>query len=238
MWRGQNFSLADIVSGGDGWANNIAEAGINQLTGSFTDSNSEFTDSDKVVGYTIVDSDYIDGVFVPDGESGSVQLTSLGHSYNEFPDTTGDYYMYIGLYSQIKMFYELERDPEPTGVYLKGLSDKSNLNLCLHANSGITFDLAEIRKSIPFADITEFTSYYGVCETAKSDETVFSDFYVFLDGKPVMINKGISNEHDPEQVKIPIDDSVRFLTLVCTEGEKNYGDWGLFVNPQLTLEHK
>ena len=237
IWHGQNFSLADIVSGGNGWSEKPAELGIDQRTGKLKRADSEFANNERVPDYVKADLRYIDGVFVPDGGLGPTQLTSEGQTY-DFPDTGGDYFIFIGPFSQLMMDYDGDPIKRVTPIHLKGFNKTPEVNMCVHANSGITFDLNEIRHDLPFAEVKSFSTYFGVCETEMGREKVLSDFYIFLDGKPVTIKTDVPNNVDPSYVNIPIDNSVRFLTLVCTEGEHNYGDWGLFTNPELVLESK
>ncbi len=189
----------------------------------------------KVEGYVSVpDIPFVDGVFVPDGETGPVQLTSAGHVFNEFGNTNGQYYMPIGAYSLINMYTQADR--KYTSIHLEEYPPESAVNLCLHANSGITFDLQKIREAMPFINITRFTSVYGIPKTREDQDNVTSDFYVFVDGVPLMIKRGVSNRDKPGHVSIPLAKTDRFLTLVCTEGQENFGDWSLFVNPAVELE--
>ena len=72
--------------------------------------------------------------------------------------------------------------------------------------------------------------------TYEEQEDVCVDFYVFIDGKEVLVKKEVSNRNKPEKIYIPITDEMHFLTLVTTEGVSNFGDWSVFVNPVLELE--
>ena len=168
-----------------------------------------------------------------DGGDGPVQLTTEGHTYDQFGDTNSEYYMTIGSHSDVNMYIAGRWRYQSIG--LTGVPQEPSTNLCLHASSGITYDLEKIRQAMPFVKITQFTSFYGVANTP-TDSEVSSDFYVFVDGVPRMLKPDVSNEDGPNHVAIPLAETDRFLTLVCTEGEDNYGDWSLFVNPVLELE--
>lgn len=235
LWNGDKLNLASVVTGRNGFNGFAHNVGIDQKTGRLVSGSDEEREKPKVEGYVSVpDIPFVDGVFVPDGETGPVQLTSAGHVFNEFGNTNGQYYMPIGAYSLINMYTQADR--KYTSIHLEEYPPESAVNLCLHANSGITFDLQKIREAMPFINITRFTSVYGIPKTREDQDNVTSDFYVFVDGAPLMIKRGVSNRDKPGHVSIPLAKTDRFLTLVCTEGQENFGDWSLFVNPALELE--
>lgn len=233
-WDGQNVNLADIVAGGDGFGKAAENVGIDHRNGDRVTGNTENKTNDHIKNYVLVEeSPYIDGIFVPDGGNGAVQLTSTGLNYDGFYNTTGDYYMPIGIYREV-MTSCGGGEYMAKSLCLKGYEESENL--CLHANSGITFDLGVIRKSLKFAGIKSFSSVYGVPVTFTELGNVLVDFTIFIDGKPVFTKKDISSLEDPQKIEIPIGKDDRFLTLTCTEGERNLGDWSVFVDPVLNLE--
>jgi hypothetical protein len=234
LWNGENLDLAAIAAGGSG-LKRIVNRGIDPLTGTLAEGNIETRDQGATTDYIMASAiPYVDGVFVPDGGEGPVQMTSAGHTFDGFGDTTGQYFMNIGSYSDVYMVKFTGNTY--TSLHLPGFSDENAVNLCLHANAGITFDLQKIRTSMPFAAIKGFSSFFGVSSTLENDDIVSSDFYVFVDGHPRMVEKNVSNTDQPRQITIPLTHLDRFLTLVCTEGDLNYGDWSVFVNPVLELE--
>lgn len=233
LWNGENLNLAYVVAGGNGLGPVPRDMGIDQSSGRLVSGNIEERDRPAAEGYVPVPQlPYVDGVFVPNGDKGPVQLTSAGHVYEGFAGTDGQYFMPIGAYSSVNM-YPGERKLK--SIHLKNYPEETAVNLCLHANSGITFDLAKIRQSLPFADIIAFSSAYGIPRT-RDEGGVASDFYVFVDGTLRMEQKGLSDRDEPGQITIPLSRTDRFLTLVCTEGDANFADWSLFVNPILHLE--
>ena len=237
MWNGRNLSLADIASGGNGWGRTHLNVGINQVTGKLVSGNKEGRLNPASKGFVPVSQlPYVDGVFVPDCGEGPTQLTSAGHVFDGFGDTGGGYFMPIGSYSSINMMYEGREDVRYTPIHLSGYPEETAVNLCVHANSGITFDLQKIRESIPFVKITGFSSVYGIPITREDQGDVHADFYVLVDGVARMVKKDVYNQAEPGQVSIPLTETDRFLTLACTEGAVNFGDWSLFVNPELVLE--
>ena len=237
VWKGKDLSLADIVTGGDGFGIPEENTGIDHLTGQIVRGNSENKANYEILDYISVNSSsYIDGVFVPDGGNGPVQLTSAGHTYSDFDDTGGAYYMPIGVYSYVTLNYSNASDYETKSIHLNGYPEGEAVNLCMHANSGITFDLDKIRKHAGFAKIKGFSSVIGIPVTYEDQENVYVDFFVFIDGKPIYVKKELHNTDNPETINIPIADDAHFLTLVTTEGGNNFGDWSVFVNPVLDLE--
>ncbi len=237
LWNGQNLSLANIASGGDGWGRQSLNMGIDQITGKLVSGNTEQRINKVAQGYISVSQlPYVDGVFVPDCGEGPAQLTSAGHVFDGFGDTGGDYFMPIGSYSTINMSHADRAGMWPTKIRFADYPEETAVNLCVHANSGITFDLQKIRQSLPFVKITGFSSVYGVPVTREDQGDVHVDFYVFVDGVARMIEKDVYNKAEPGQLSIPLTETDRFLTLACTEGALNFGDWSLFVNPELELE--
>lgn len=236
LWNGESLNLASVVSGGNGFGKVYLNMGIDQKTGQPVSGNIEERANSEVKGYVpVTQMPFVDGVFVPDGENGPVQLTSAGQTFDGFGDTDGAYFMAIGSYSAVNM-YTAGAGFQYATIQLKGYSEETSDNLCLHANSGITFDLQKIREAMPFINMTQFSSVYGVPKARDDQDGVASDFYVFVDGIPRMIKKGVSNQDEPGHVTIPLAKTDRFLTLVCTQGDQNFGDWSLFVNPTLELE--
>jgi hypothetical protein len=234
LWTGEKLCLASIASGGNGLDITPSTLGIDIKTGRLVFGNNEEHQTAQA-GYILVPSlSFVDGVFMPDGGNGPVQLTSAGHTFDGFNDNDGDYYMSIGAHSHINMVTATGR--QYTTLSLEGYPKDTTAMLCLHANSGITFDLQKIREAMPFAKITRFTSGYGISKTSENVENATSDFYVFVDGVPRLSKTGFSNEDKPGHLSIDLAPTDRFLTLACTEGDNNYADWSLFANPTLELE--
>lgn len=235
LWNGESLNLAYVVAGGNGLSPVPRNMGIDQSTGRLVSGNIEERNLPAAEGYVPVPQiPYVDGVFVPNGDDGPVQLSSANHTYDGFGSTDGQYFMPIGPYSSIEMYTAAER--EDTSIHLKDYPEETAVNLCLHANSGITFDLQEIRRAMPFVDITGFSSVYGLPKTREDTRRIAADFYVFVDGVPRMIKKDVSDEDEPGKVAITLSKTDRFLTLVCTQAGDNFADWSLFVNPTLELE--
>jgi hypothetical protein len=235
IWRGEkSIDLADIASGGNGFGTAAPNMGIDLKTGILISDNSERRGGDSKGYIGVPELDFVDGVFVPNGSLGPVQVSSQGHTYNEFGTTNGQYYMAVGSYPSVNMFSSPKKEwhyNQP--LKIKGYPKENPVNLCLHANAGITFDLQNIRQSVPFLKITRFSSFCGISETT---DDVLSDFHVLVDGQPRQVKRKLSVNDQPFQISIPLEKNDRFLTLACTEGGGNFGDWSLFVDPVLEFE--
>ena len=238
LWRGEKaIDLADIASGGDGFGTALPNMGIDFKSGKLISGNSEQRGKGSKEYILVPELPFVDGVFVPAKGEIAIPLTSAGHTYNEFGSFSGQYYIAVGSYKKVNVYSSAKKQWQyDMPLHLKGYPSDGSVNLCLHANAGITFDLEQIRRSMPFLDIQRFTSLYGVSENA--GQTIVSAFYVFVDGQPRLIDRDVSDDNEPGHISIPLASDDRFLTLACMEEDGNYADWTLFVNPQLETEVK
>ena len=258
VWRGQSLDLADMVGGGCGVGNGHNETAIDPLTGQTKvwDVPSERFGSGQYV--SVAGREFIDGVFVPDGGNGPIQVTSSGLLWGG-PDTSNclkyeivnslcmpdrpeqyDYAAYSNLaVKEDRILTKASEGQVP--VRLMGLMavktppDPTDSSLFIHANQGITFDLDKIRKVLPMARITKFTSVFGVGELSTAPMSL--DMWILVDGKPRLIKQN-ADTATVMDIDIELSPSDRFLTLVVTEGsDLSYAfDWGLFMNPRLEIE--
>ena len=88
VWRGQSLDLADIVGGGSGLGARRLEHAIDPLTGAIEEWGLTSDRLGRGQFIPVSGSVLIDGVFVPDGGDGPIQVTSAGHRW-ECPDTSG-----------------------------------------------------------------------------------------------------------------------------------------------------
>jgi hypothetical protein len=206
-------------------------------------------------GYKPVPSNpYIDGVFVPGVSSGMAQIASTGLQTGEFPKTSGMMWGYILDGAWHYSFDVPRHNLKLDGVTFDG---KENPAIMMHSNLGITFDMSAIRGKLPGMRIKSFSSVFGISETVEKwlksrdfkdwDQTPEvlrlaaerhskAEFWVFLDGKRVLRQK-VSSASKAGNIDIPIDESVRFLTLAVTEADDTcMFDWALFGRPELILE--
>ncbi len=258
IWRGQNYiDLADIIGGGNGYGNGKIQNAIDPLTGKMRtwELTSENTGNHN---YNLVNqSKYIDGVFVPDGSDGPVKVTSMDNTWDcpatsnafkypvvnslQIPNDLSQFEFYTG--DAPKEDIILEKALKTSAVrsmsikspdYRYNVDDK---NIFMHSNLGITFNLWEIRKTLPDGNrVKRFKSVFGLSEIALDTKSL--DVWVLIDGNPVCVKKDLDSSMSID-IDIELADDSDFLTLAVTEGSdqfKHYNDWGVFINPRLIIE--
>lgn len=238
VWRGQKtFDLADAASGGNGFGTALPEMGIDLKTGKLQAGRSERRGSDSKGYLTVDELAFVDGVFIPNAAQGPVQITSQGHRYGDFTRSNGLYYMTVGNHHVTNMDFSGQWK-QNISLVPGGVSAENTSILCLHASAGITFDLENIRGTMPWVNVRRFSAVYGIANTRKEQDKrpIISDFYVFVDGQPRFVKKDVSITDGSSVISIELGPHERFLTLVCMEGSDNFGDWTVFVNPVLEIE--
>lgn len=236
VWRGQPLSLADVAGGGNGFGTAAPNTGIDLKTGTLIHENSERRERGPKGYIPVPELPFVDGVFVPVGPD-PVQLTSQGQTYDAFGNSNEKYYIPIGPYKTVNMYFSGGNQWKyDTPLLLESCNGPNFTNLCLHANAGITFDLQTIRRAYPFVNIKQFSTLLGISKDKASTAVAAADFYVFVDGQLRFVKKDVSTKNSPHATVVSLQPQDRFLTLVCTEGKENVGDWSLFVNPVLELE--
>lgn len=236
--RRSYIDLADIVAGGDGFGR-ATQSGIDSSTGAIIKGppGSFGTDGDGRY-YRVEKLPFVNGVFVPDGGQGPVQLDSAGHQYSAFTDTDNRTWGYIwsGKYPSVRV------DVSPLSCWLGGVdySGKPHSVLCMPTNKGITFDLKAIRHANPNLEIINFTAVAGNTET-RSDkifaDRVSADFWVFVDGQLRVSKTDVNSGDGPLAINVPLAPNTRFLTLSTTDaGNMHHFDWTMFGDPHLIIK--
>ena len=243
IWRQEKrIDLADVVGGGDGLGSGQRGHGINPSNRP-DDRPGEMRDRRSGNTYNRISSNpLIDGVFVPNGASPQI-ISSAGHLFAECPITSGYFFADI-LHSpaeQLKQNGTFKTSSLQVGQVDYSQPDKSFL--CLHANSGITFDLSVFRSRLQ-NPIRRFTAQTGMLDFAPPNMTAaYAECWILIDGK-VRYHAILTPEHT-ETVGIEIADTDRFLTLIATDGgsrdpqlDRNAigYDWCIFGQPKLSLE--
>lgn len=202
-------SLADLVAGGDGFGSRN-NWGINPVNGQPEPNPAahEIVSSGHYQRYNI--SPQIDGVFIPKGGRPEV-VDSAGHQF-AFPATSG--MTYIAVRTTDRAGYRLP--PELTGQH--PAQTKAPRVLLLHANAGITFDLAAIRAHCKESRPTRFQSVAASEQKLGLSPRRLHEVWVLVDGKPRFHKARFCAEEGPVEIDIPLSDSDRFLTLVTTDG--------------------
>lgn len=236
-WTGRNIDLADIIGGGNGFGTGSSSTGIDLNSGEVVAVQFESQGiSEKSKYFTVGQLPFVDGVFVPDGGAGNVQIASNGLTYSNFPDTSGQFFVPICNNLVIDMVTADLLQPKYLSLKDETISSSTTARMCLHPDAGITFDLAAIRRAVPGLRIIGFKSRFGISDEAKgASANPDADIFILVDGKESFTHLKYNRNDDLLDIAIELNDTDRFLTIVCTEGTANSGDWPLFVEPVLEL---
>lgn len=211
--EGRGISLADLVGGGNGTGTGKVRQGIDPRSGVVQTRDFGDLGNVKVNQFTRAKVPFVDGVFIPEGQNGKavIPVSSSGITITGLPTTSG------------KAWDAIRNGPvasqhSPVAGGIDFTKDGRSL-LGLHANAGITFDLAAIREATGEKGmrLTAQLAYFGQ-EGANT-----ADVWVFLDGKEGLIRRGLTRKDGLVSVDLPIAEGVRFLTLVATDGGNGYG---------------
>ena len=221
LQRGR-LDLADIVGGGDGLGSGQRGGGIHPATGKPTMGEAGFVDiSDPDTYLPVPNNKFVDGIFVPKSAHALV-VSTTGIQADQIPASSGatwDYFKHgpsAGFTSNT--IGGVDYSVEPHSL------------LGMHANKGITFDLAAIRTAYPFAPAT-FRAILG--NGGASGETQL-DFTVLLDGRRVLSHRDVKGEEAQLSIDVPLQPTTRFLTLVVTEGKQGIShDQAILANPRI-----
>lgn len=226
------IDLADIVGGGDGHGTGRLDRGIDLKTGEVSrgpatswtiGGQSRFRPLPQFRG--------VDGVFVPNGARGPVVISSTGLTFAQCPATNG---IFFGGPVNSGKVYGMDTQR----VYRARLNaiDYGNARhpaLHLHPNSGITFDLGQIREDNPDARIERFTAVCGIPKDTPLTRTSPTDVWVLLDGVVRLHLHYPTDRNTTETVSVPISPQTRFLTLASTcPGDQGFC-WIFFGDPFL-----
>jgi len=233
VWRGNNIDLADIVGGGDGFGTAEDNMGLNPLTGKAAfalpgEAVEGVGEEGIFVGgnmFTeVVQSKWIDGVFVPDGGEGPVQIAQNGLSFDGFSDTSGRIWTYL---QNRKRSFNIGSDDNPN------MANKPCL--LMHVNLGITFDMDMIRDKFDGqVEIKAFRAKSGFRLLLDKNK---ADFWVLVDGRVRYKRLGAVATAELDDVELFIAPDDRYLTLATTESDDGpWYDWAMFVSPTLILE--
>ena len=243
VWRGQNLDIADIVGRGNGFGTGRYGSGIDLDSGnqmSYLNYITNRPGHDKYL--EVPGNDWIDGVFIPDGRNGGVQIDSQGNTFEDCPDTSGVYWTQISNSGIVAI-----ENQDIHHAVLSGVKYGTNENpsIIMVPNVGITFDLNNIRKDMPGVDISRFTAKCGLSETLhgefdeNSAKDIKSDFWVLIDGEKRFEAKAVNSISGPRDIQLEIKPEDRFLTLIVTDSDMSIGhDWCVFGGPKLILARR
>lgn len=210
------LDLADIVGGGSGLGSGTYRNGIDVRNAKI--QTRDFGKLGNVKTNTFSPSQYafVDGVFVPDGGEGDamIPVSTTGTTITGLPKTSGDAWDMIRNGPVAS-----QHSTELSGV---DFTAGGYSLLALHANAGITFDIAAIRSALvdrgaESADLTEihFTAklgYFGAAGNFRADA------WIFVDGRKTAAFRGLNRDAGLQSVDVALPSDARFLTLVATDG--------------------
>jgi len=227
------IDLLDVVAGGNGLGKR-RDLGIDPATGEVVRS---FQPEVYRIGpgyHRVPWNPLIDGVFVPASAAGPIQLDSAGHVFDGLACSVGRGYSSIWAEKTIGGFRTLDRRPRKTLGDDRLLSADAGM-LRMHANMGITFDLAAIRKACP--DVVRLVRFHSVARLMFNEGVV--DFWVFVDGAPRWNRRWCAAWVDPAVIDVPLRSEDRFLTLVVADCDGNISwDYTAFLAPMLDVVMK
>lgn len=230
---GRRLDLADVIGGGNGFGTGNATSAINPVSGRHISPVE--TDRSGIHLYASVAwNRYIDGVFVPDGTEPQV-ISSANHLFADCPRTNNIYYI------DVTNVGDADVGKQTLSGWTYGTPDRPCV--LMHANLGITFDLAEIASLNAGLRIERFRAAFGVSESG-TDRPCNADFWVLVDGQVRFSRTHVRIKGIAGEVDVELTDEDRFLTLMTTDGgdadvasglRGTDSDWCVFVEPNLEL---
>jgi hypothetical protein len=233
---GKPLDLADIVGGGDGRGTGTKAAGIDPRTGRARDPQPlGYLDAVAANVVSPGPTPLVNAVFIPSGPS-DVPVSTTGLVVRGLPETSG------AAWDAIRNGPVNQQDSTKLGDV--DYARDGHTILGLHANAGITFDLAEIAARTP-QDGLEHPRFRAVVGYGGRTATAGADYFVCVDG--VVAAQGrIGRDDGGVAIDVPLPPSARFLTLVATDAGNGIGMDQIFFGdariegdtPSLTAERQ
>jgi len=208
---GEGLDLADMVGGGNGRGTGTKGAGLDLRTGNVTQdqlgyhNNIQLNRLQKPEWGNGSAPKFVQWLFVPDGKSPvpvAYQVT-----VSNLPPTSGHAWDAVRngpLNAQVSTRLD--------GV---DFASAGHSLLGLHANAGITFNLADLRKASGFGTLRFVATVgFGANPTAAATR---ADFSVFA-GKELLFQKLKLRKDESARVDVALPDAAETLTLVATDG--------------------
>jgi mono/diheme cytochrome c family protein len=222
--EGAGIDLADAVGGGNGLGTGTVGNGLDSRSGKVQTRKFGAISNAVANQFKTVDFEFIDGVFVPNGEDGKaeVPVSSTGLTVSGLPTTS------VAVWDMIRNGpVSSTHSTELDGI---DFTAKGRSLLGLHANAGITFDLGAIREATGRKGM-RFTARLGYFGAEGGNK---ADAWVLVDGNIVVEHQGLKREDGLKSIDLPLPEGARFLTLVSTDGGNGYGhDQVGFGDPKL-----
>ena len=227
----KSFDLANVVAGGDGFSGQRGR-GIKIPTECLPKPDQAWRIMGDYRYHRIMGMPFIDGVFIPDGSKGPVQVSSAGHTLDCLPRTAN---------STSGAIWSGRDDDRTNAIYtrLNGVDYASPGHgvLAVTSNKGITFDLQAIRKANPGWNLLRFRAITGSTKPMSEDAGPWvAEVWVLVDGQMRFRRRDIDQTNGAMPINIRIRGEDRFLTLMATDGGDDiFSDWIIFGDPRLEL---
>ena len=159
------LDLLDIVAGGDGTGQR-RERGIDPLSGKecLAMTSEHFWRHGDGLYWPVAGRRLVDGVFVPDGRLGPVQLDSAGHTSDAFGGLSGATFGLVwARAAEVKPEQYTKAWHYAIGECRQFMPEGRGL-LGLHANMGITFSLDAVRRMYSGVRPARFRATAGVAD--------------------------------------------------------------------------
>ncbi|TWU06198.1 DUF1553 domain-containing protein [Stieleria varia] len=248
--EGVGLNLADIVGGGNGLGSGTYRNAIDPRNAKV--QTRDFGNLGNVVTNTFSPSpfDFVDGVFIPDGENGvaEIPVSSTGVTITGLPKTSGKAWDMIRNGPVAS-----QHSPELDGI---DFTKDGHSLLGLHANAGITFDVAAIGRALLDTPSPLVGQVFNLPQTSEKRQVAnlphmrftakvgyfgaignhFADAWVFVDGRKVAEFRELQRAKGLQEIDVELPASTRFLTLVSTDGGNGYSmDQIGFGDPRVKL---
>jgi hypothetical protein len=229
----QLLDLVDVVAGGDGFSGRRSR-GLDPTTGLASSEFGKFDAYGDHKYHRAVGMPLVDGVFIPDGSRGPVQVNSAGHVFPDCPAT--DNSSWLNIWAGGALPRGVAARMSPTLGDVKYFSPEHPA-LLMHANKGLTFDLDAIRRANPGYKVLRFRGATGNMEpNSERGANVSADIWVLVDGQVRFKRREINRFIGAMPISVPIADHDRYLTLSATDGGNSYQcDLVIFGDPRLEL---
>jgi hypothetical protein len=223
------LDLVDIVAGGNGFSGR-RNRGIDPTTGQICEARPDVPNPYYKGDYKyhrVEGLPFVDGVFIPDGSKGPVQVDSAGHTFDGFPKTAnvGNGIIWTGTL------------PAYAGSLTLGgvnYTEPGHGALVLYTSKGITFDLKAIRRANPGCRLLRFSAVAGNTEIEVPMGTGTANLWVLVDGQVRWRRREINGIQGAMAIVVAIQQKDRFLTLVADDAGSNiWSDSILFGDPRI-----
>lgn len=224
--RGDAIDLADIAGGGNGLGSGKFRQGLDVRSGAIQEREFGFLGNVKTNHFApCKHHEFIDGVVIPDGgekAEAKIPITSTGLTVTGIPKTSGQAWDMIRNGPVAS-----QHSTELGGIdYAAG----GHSLLGLHANAGITFDLAAIRKASKHGAL----KFSAVAGYGGKEGAMAAEFWIYLDGE-LQAHQRIDRKTGGVEIEFAVPESAGFLTLLSTDGGNGIGhDQIFFGDPKLS----